>query len=988
MLRHSSVIRCSTGSQARPPRAELEATWPRSPRQSSSGMSGHELDNSTDCLPVKALSPLMRLALQTGSVAGVGARLRAGDAVNAREPSGRTPLMLAAVRGHADVCRLLLDNGANALDKDASGLMAAQIASAAGHVELAALLEQVAAATSVTSGLPGDGHTLLDQADRATKVESDVSPDGPPIESGGAESGLVIPNARRAERSTADVGSQTRGSPRPGNELAAGGDSILPRPLDLEVVKELPAEAADIASAQPADEPGDAGWEAEPEAALPDADPSCIERAVEIQLTLSSHAAVDADMDWSEIDGALPAVFESATALRSDPELRRKLVHWLKRSAKDGFVDPSAVAEAIAGIGDSVNDYEKEATRQLLLCIEDAGAVADSEIPREWGWFTEPECDDDSDSEMDAAVEPWVDEAVSRIESAASGLGEPFWQWARDVGGAGPLLSHDDEMLLAQQIRSSIREAACTIYREEAYRQLLLDTVSACLERRGTGEQPDVDEEVSPGTNRVAAEFDPGVGTGTDNAVLVTLKESLSRASFSHDSADAKANGATLDAWLDRAAFGVVQLDGVMKQIDLAIVPRSVKEQVERQIKVASRARSQFAERNLRLVWAIAKRYVHSGVPLADLVQEGSIGLLRAVDGYDPGRGFRFSTYATWWIRQAVSRAVADKSRLVRVPVHMHERIRELEGASRRLSDQLGREPRAIEIAEATGWPQAEVLKVRRASVEVRSFDDPANAGWEGQVDASIDSPELPDERLEHAQRRDWLYAALSGLKHKDAMIVAMRAGLRTWDDRTLEEVGQAFEVTRERVRQIESKALGTLKKRLEATQSQVGPSADPRRAESQITPQPVEAGRSGDVAHEQQSQGSPASLGADTARAVQLETSEAHGDKLAGVLRLLASPSRQAGVSTILKVRSLQREMARRWFEVYPPEQAGDIYSGVQHAALQELTASLRGAVRILGLDPIDPQELMRTESWRMVIDAASDALRVLVDVEQSTNS
>lgn len=947
-------------------------------------MSGHELDNSTNCLPVKALSPLMRLALQAGSVAGVGARLRAGDAVNARESSGRTPLMLAAVRGHADVCRLLLANGANALDTDASGLTAAQIASAAGHAEIAALLEQMATATSVTGVLPGDGHTALDQADRVTKVEGDVCPDGPPIESGGAESGIGIPNAHRAERSPADDGSQTRGSPRPGSELAAGGDPSPPRSLDPKVVNELPAEASDIASAKPADESGDAGWEAEPEAALPDADPSCIERALEIQLTLSSHAAVDADMDWSEIEGALPAVFESATALRSDPELRRKLVHWLKRSAKDGFVDPLAVAEAIAGISGSVNDYEKEATRQLLLCIEDAGAVAEAEIPREWGWFNESEHDD----ETDAAAESWVAEAVSRIESAASGLGEPFRQWAHDVGNAGPLLSHDDEMLLAQQMRSSIREAACTIYREEAYRQLLLDTLSSCLERRGRGEQPEVDEEESLGMSRVAAEFDPGVGAGTDDAVLVTLEESLRRASFLHDAADAKANGATLDAWLDRAAFGVVQLDGVMKQIDLAIAPRSMTEQVERQITVASRARSQFAERNLRLVWAIAKRYVHFGVPLSDLVQEGCIGLLRAVDGYDPERGFRFSTYATWWIKQAVSRAVADKSRMVRVPVYMHERIRELEGVSRRLSDQLGREPRAIEIAGATGWPQAEVLKVRRASVEVRSVDDPANAGWEGQVDASIDSPELPDEQLECAQRRDWLYAALSGLKRKDAMIVAMRAGLRTGDDRTLEEVGQAFEVTRERVRQIESKALGTLKKRLEGIQSQAGPSAAPRRAELQATPQPVEAGSSADVAPEQRSQCSPASRGADTAPAVHPETVEAHGDRLAGVLRLLASPSQQAGVSKTLNVRSLQREMARRWFEVYPPEQASDIYSGVQHAALQELTASLRGALRALGFEPIDPQELMRTESWKMVIDAASDALRVLVDVDQSTNS
>jgi RNA polymerase sigma factor (sigma-70 family) len=319
----------------------------------------------------------------------------------------------------------------------------------------------------------------------------------------------------------------------------------------------------------------------------------------------------------------------------------------------------------------------------------------------------------------------------------------------------------------------------------------------------------------------------------------------------------------------------------------------------------------------------------------------------------------------------------------------MHERIRELDGVSQRLSDGLGRDPLHKEIVAATGWSEAEVRKVRHASLDLRSIDDPASAGWEGHVDASIDSPSLPEELREAAQRRNWLYAGLAGLKQKDAMIVAMRAGLGAGDERTLEEVGQAFGVTRERVRQIERKALETLKKRLEAIQPQAGSSVDPRSYESQATPQPEEERTTGGGATpKQRNGGTPASPDAVAVSQIDSETRGIPARKLAGVLRLLASPSRQAGLAGILKIRSLQRELARRWFEVHRPGPVGDVYSGAQHAAFHQLTAALREALSVLGFDSIDVQDLLRTEIWKTVIEAAGDALHVLADIEQSTSA
>ena len=363
-----------------------------------------------------------------------------------------------------------------------------------------------------------------------------------------------------------------------------------------------------------------------------------------------------------------------------------------------------------------------------------------------------------------------------------------------------------NDKLTTKEINDAIEETGFDVEQ--------IDKLYETLERNNVEivEEPDAEAEAFTLTEDSVDMFESALsaeGVSIDDPVKVYLKE-IGRVPLLTPDEEIQL---ALDI-LDGAKAEEAKKSGFPAGEPLSEAQEAELKELEKAIRRGERAKQRLSEANLRLVVSIAKRYVGRGMQFLDLIQEGNLGLIKAVEKFDHTKGFKFSTYATWWIRQAITRAIADQARTIRIPVHMVETINKVKKVSSQLLHQNGHEPTADEISQALDMPVEKVREIMRVAQEPVSLETPIGEEEDSHLGDFIpdeDAP-VPAEAASHTLLKEQLASVLGSLTPREEKVLRLRFGLEDGRPRTLEEVGKEFNVTRERIRQIEAKALRKLR--------------------------------------------------------------------------------------------------------------------------------------------------------------------------------
>ncbi len=715
------------------------------------------------------LNQFFKMAVMAGVESAVQLHIDRGDDINARDSNGLTLLMLSAAKNKAAMCRLLLNAGADGALLDSVGRTAHAIAIAAGAQQAVEVLQPLVP-EPLTISEPAQAPAIDDVPVTLTDHESVAEP-------------------------TFDVASAEES---PQASIAA--------PMPPPILED--------------DEEGFSlfDWEPEDELLPPELDPVLVAEASAAQAAISAHEPIDSSADWDDVDAFLPE--QSVPFIRKDDvETRSHLRLLLLRAYREGSV-PSMEIESLSMNADGSANPEFEAL--LTLVVNDLGAEVDERFEyaapdEDFTIFVSPQ---ESEEE-----EERIDNAMHFIDSTASRRAEPLRLYLRDFQKI-KLISGDEEVALAQRMEQQHKRALYALAlwpygveevlaagrlvqaKKRTLFSMSMGPLEAQPELNDTDDEPVILAAVESSSDESDEEAEESPIT-SDNAASLFF-DALLRLSESVTNPVSASSTDEIREHLDSLRLTTSFLFGLAKTA--ATDSHESADAFVAAITGYLQAREQMAAANLKLAFHIAKKYLYSGEPLDDLAQEANIGLMKAVERFDWRRGYKFSTYATWWIRQQVGRAVADTVRTIRIPVHVHDKLQKLSKETRAFESENGRPPEPAEIAESLGISLRILGTLERIPQEPTSIDDDFD---EELIDASAyDSLVSPDpfESCAESQFCRTVDSVILTLKRKEEKVTRLRFGIGVNNSFTLEEVGVAYGVTRERIRQIEAKSLRKLR--------------------------------------------------------------------------------------------------------------------------------------------------------------------------------
>lgn len=567
------------------------------------------------------------------------------------------------------------------------------------------------------------------------------------------------------------------------------------------------------------------GWEPENDKLPPENDPALSVAAVEVQSAISGHQPIDTSADWEGFEVFLP---NQATPLprADDAEARERLRLVLLRAIREGSVPGSAIEDLTL---DDDGESNEEACALLSMVVNDLGAETDerfeySAAHESFEVFVA--------SEEQPDEEELVAEALAFVDDLARRQNEPLRIYQRELQREA-LLTAEAEIALGQAMQRGIEKALDALAMWPSGISVLLEAAkqvasgAKTLRWLSSGPQAEPQEMAFPpgGEPETEAEIPAQIidtEDERDSQLGINPKESideLSKFSACVELLSGVAISTNADDREWRSCRGVLASLGLSRGFLMELADSVVggddesARAFEQEINAYRRARDQMTVANLKLVFSIAKKYRFSGEPLDDLLQEGNIGLIKAADRYDWRRGFKFSTYATWWIRQQVGRYIADKSKTIRLPVHIYEKAQRIVQSSRVFESRNMRAPSIDEIAAMVDLSARKVASLVRASLdtlpihEIEALDDLIAVDAKHQFMGRDPVDVIADKQLVRAVDR-----VVGTLKRKEESVMRMRFGIGIWDSMTLEEIGARLDLTRERIRQIEAGAIRRLK--------------------------------------------------------------------------------------------------------------------------------------------------------------------------------